>query len=314
MWNDWKPKTLTAIVLLLTIARNIVTVRQFNITSTSNPDSVADRISDPGSVEATAEYCHPDPNQPLAKISHSQNELDLPRTDPDADKDVRHVICDYYGKNDAHFLHAMQQLYRCFSFWRDYPGKQPILLLPDAKVETKLLTHSFTGGMMQIFARMKLEIAVKTWFPEAEVNDIGNFAEVKIESFNGIRGYSIRHAKYLNYITDQEFKLKDQSFETCSNPRPRIAILNRDSNYSRTILNSRIISDQLMPLSRDDMVPIKYFESLSFPDQVSFFRSVDILISPHGAQLTGLPFMNAPCAHIVELFPKVGYAAFATRT
>jgi hypothetical protein len=52
-------------------------------------------------------------------------------------------------------------------------------------------------------------------------------------------------------------------------------------------------------------ITIKEFESASFADQVDFFSSIDILISPHGAQLTGLPFMPN-CGGLVELFPK-GY-------
>lgn len=266
------------------------------------------------------EYCYPNPNQPLATISHRRKKYDRPRrNNKKEDQDVRHVMCDYYGKNDAHFVHAMQQLYRCYTFWRDYPDKQAILLLPDAKVQTNLLTHSFTSGIMQILeVHMEVEILLKSWFQEAELNGVGHFSEIRKEAFNRMGGYSIRHTKYLNYLADLEWSLKDQSFATCADKRPRIAILNRASNTSRTILNSRQLSDQIKSLSRDDTVPVQYFEGLSFPQQVSFFRSVDIMISPHGAQLTGLPFMNAPCAHVVELFPKVRYyswiAALYTRT
>mmetsp|Transcript_14196 Transcript_14196/g.34471 ORF Transcript_14196/g.34471 Transcript_14196/m.34471 type:complete len:307 (-) Transcript_14196:1270-2190(-) len=186
--------------------------------------------------------------------------------------------------------------------------KQAILLLPHKKVETKLMTHSFTEGIMQIFgSQLRLEILIKSWFEEAELSDASRLSEIKMESFHQIGGCSIRHTEYLNSITNLELRLEDQSSKTCAHSRPRIAILNRASNYSRTILNSQLLSDKMKALSRDDIVPVKYFEGLSFFEQVSFFRSVDILISPHGAQLTGLPFMNAPCAHVVELFPK-GYA------
>ena len=47
------------------------------------------------------------------------------------------------------------------------------------------------------------------------------------------------------------------------------------------------------------------FENASFEDQVRFFSTVDILVSPHGAQLTGLAFMPN-CGQILELTPK-GY-------
>ena len=52
-------------------------------------------------------------------------------------------------------------------------------------------------------------------------------------------------------------------------------------------------------------IHVTEFENASFGDQVKFFSTVDILISPHGAQLTGLTFMPN-CGQILELTPK-GY-------
>ena len=61
---------------------------------------------------------------------------------------------------------------------------------------------------------------------------------------------------------------------------------------------------QAFPMSS---ITIKEFESVSFMvDQVDFYSSINILISPHGAQLTGLPFMPNCGALVVELMPK-GY-------
>ena len=36
-----------------------------------------------------------------------------------------------------------------------------------------------------------------------------------------------------------------------------------------------------------------YFEGKSFEEQVTFFSSIDITISTHGAQLTGIPFLES---------------------
>jgi Glycosyltransferase 61 len=52
-------------------------------------------------------------------------------------------------------------------------------------------------------------------------------------------------------------------------------------------------------------VRIVSFDGWSFAEQVVFMNSVDVLISPHGAQLTSIPFLPN-CASILELFPQ-GY-------
>ena len=113
---------------------------------------------------------------------------------------------------------------------------------------------------------------------------------------------------------------------------PRIAILNRRKSVGRSILNAERLAEMLTKRlyntttmdqnTKENTVPVMYFEGKSFQDQVSFFANVDILISPHGAQLTGLPFMgpSSPmfsCGDprsstaisggaVLELFPK-GY-------
>jgi hypothetical protein len=54
---------------------------------------------------------------------------------------------------------------------------------------------------------------------------------------------------------------------------------------------------------------IKYFESfdgMSFCEQVTWMSNVDILISPHGAQLTNTIFLPQ-CGGILEFFPKGFY-------
>ncbi|CAJ1962536.1 unnamed protein product [Cylindrotheca closterium] len=82
-------------------------------------------------------------------------------------------------------------------------------------------------------------------------------------------GYILNQATQLNHLAANEFQLQNNSDRTCLRKKPRIG--------------------------------------LDFVEQVSFFRSIDILVASHGAQLTGVAFKNARCSHLVELFPK-GYA------
>jgi hypothetical protein len=94
---------------------------------------------------------------------------------------------------------------------------------------------------------------------------------------------------------------------------PRVAILNRGYRHdkpSRSLLNANQVTNALRLASHNEtlysVAPVTYFESASFLDQVDFYSSMDIVISPHGAQLTGIAFMPA-CGSVMELFPK-GYS------
>ena len=105
---------------------------------------------------------------------------------------------------------------------------------------------------------------------------------------------------------------------------PRIGILNRKESSGRSLLNARQLVAKLqkrlsmtLTATRESnttsstaremdatngstssssrstipSIPIVTFDGLSFEEQINFFRSIDILISPHGAQLTGIPFL-----------------------
>jgi Glycosyltransferase 61 len=49
-------------------------------------------------------------------------------------------------------------------------------------------------------------------------------------------------------------------------------------------------------------VTIQYIDDgTSFLQQIQYFSNVDILVSPHGAQLTGIFFMPPKCSHVIEI-------------
>jgi hypothetical protein len=96
---------------------------------------------------------------------------------------------------------------------------------------------------------------------------------------------------------------------------PRIAILNRQVQHKRSLLNVQELANALedaiitnataaaasttanMTTNNTTSlwtVPIVYFENATFLQQLQFFAHYDIVITGHGAQLTGLPFMRQP--------------------
>ena len=50
-------------------------------------------------------------------------------------------------------------------------------------------------------------------------------------------------------------------------------------------------------------ITIEYFNGKSFLQQVTFYANYDIILCPHGAQVTGVVFMPR-CGAIIEIFPE----------
>jgi hypothetical protein len=92
------------------------------------------------------------------------------------------------------------------------------------------------------------------------------------------------------------------SYTTTTTTRTTVSSL---SSSSLSSSSSRNIPGIVPPSTTTHPIRIVSFDGWSFADQVLFMNSVDILISPHGAQLTSIPFLPA-CASIFELFPT-GY-------
>ena len=85
---------------------------------------------------------------------------------------------------------------------------------------------------------------------------------------------------------------------------PVIGILNRHSNSSRVILNVEQLKQQVAKMT-DRPVKVEYFEDKDFYQQITYMMQTDIIISPHGAQLTSINFMPT-CGGVFEAFPP-GY-------
>jgi hypothetical protein len=85
---------------------------------------------------------------------------------------------------------------------------------------------------------------------------------------------------------------------------PGIAIINR--HEKRHVGNVDVIRNAVRSaFELPYTVPIYYIERTSLEEQVSIWSSVDVAITPHGAQETGLIFLPA-CGGVLEFLPH-GY-------
>jgi Glycosyltransferase 61 len=205
--------------------------------------------------------------------------------------------------NSLHFPHAMEQLYACFSWWQSHPTKESIMLIP-RRIERHLYKIPFLNGFLRALQdTFQVSIvdnhsdpAVSVWAGPFRVRSPADFTVLR----NGILNSKI-FQPLLPATQPRPLNRTLGGRRDCEALIPRISILNRAG--VRSLVNAPSIGNEIQSkLLQDQNVSIFFFEGKSFEEQVQMFASTDIIISPHGAQLTGLPFAP-PCGSLLELFP-----------
>lgn len=222
------------------------------------------------------------------------------------------AVCIYKDdKLSMHFPHAMQQLYSCWSYWQSFPEKKPVLSIVPATGESivERIRHKIykwrnrDNPFLKSFWNLlqnKLHVKIR----HENHTPIGALPGVPHQGQNDFPcpkwrdGYAV--------LVDQGHvqSLRDGLLSTAACPsQARIGILNRKEN--RAILNVESIRQAVKQRFPHSTVEVVYFEEKTFKEQSDFMSKTDILISPHGAQLTGIAFMPN-CSQLIELFPD-GY-------
>lgn len=189
--------------------------------------------------------CVLQPNQPLTKLPYEVEERP-----PSNQKGISHAFCRFHEGN-SHFPHAMQQIYRCYSLWRDYPRAKPILIIPTQEYLRELYLHPFTKEILTVFhVQMNMSAILEEATPPDQLDVYQNSDSTVFESY-GEKDYSIRHTDFLHRIVQRQLELPDDSTIGCETSKPRIAILNRNGYHKRSILNAEEIAKALQPYSHN---------------------------------------------------------------
>lgn len=225
------------------------------------------------------------------------------------------AVCEFkVSKHSDHFPHAAQQLLFCWSYW-NLPNnrfKEKVLVRPQnargfpktrlsaAKIYKKIRgkDYGFVAGMISAWedAANVTVTSSTTKGPPIRRQDHANTFLMKTP----------KDARLLTQMISSHYGISTQAGCRNSTALPRIGILNRSKRSSRSLLNVNVLQWGIQYELGLDQVEVVYFEKASFLQQVEFMANVDILISPHGAQLTGIPFMPE-CSRILELFPAFYY-------
>jgi Glycosyltransferase 61 len=205
------------------------------------------------------------------------------------------------------FLHAvnsailrMQQLYRCWSWWIANPKQKPVLVFQHIK-ETQ--NSKFLLDFFKVLeTEINLKIVPSHDGPYVQAKDTGIWEnDIEITDFAMFDPERTLRTTFARQIPDLVPDLPCRKMNM--NRAPKIALLNRAEKSGRFLMNANELVASIEQTFPGQSVPIVYFEGKTLLEQVKFFMETDIVISPHGAQLTGIAFMKN-CSTVIELFPK----------
>jgi hypothetical protein len=221
-----------------------------------------------------------------------------------------------------HFPHFMQQLWRCWSFWRSLPDHQPLLLTPKYNPEIKpykqefqkAFEKEFTRGMWSLLPKLGVTIvnhSEQSMYQPSHVVDSKSISvkptgPLQGEKDNAFQVANTEHMKALKHGVMKELGLitSNKTSSSCDSHLPNIAFLNR-AGKTRHVFNANEIISDLQEYFHTN-ITLEQFEGKSFSEQVHLMSQWDIVITPHGAQETGLVFMR-DCGGIIELMPRDYY-------
>jgi hypothetical protein len=249
------------------------------------------------------------------------------------------IACQFHPVDGLifHFPHTMQQLYRCWSLWRHQTMSTttsttmstatnqttPTLIFPRATIpDNNALVQGFIEMLQE---RLSLRVVRRGmgWQPKVpnnhiDANDVVVGPYIPYYAF-GRRddAAALRRLVFPQDSDDDDDNQDDDSSSgtTCLEQEeanqgllpvqqelPRIAILNRFR--SREWPNAKLHHATIQYGNNNVTIPIRHVvfdNTTTFTDQVTFFHDHDIIVGPHGAQLTSLPFMRR-CGAVIELF------------
>jgi len=245
------------------------------------------------------------------------------------------VICEMnriHMLNMNHIPHFAQVAFPCWSILNQFSAAKKYIKLN--KFELTDLSSKWITDLIQIFQDKGIGIVgyqnLVHAEEEEEEKDAYDGSFVKKESWTvSINKQSsgtfprqledsrfvIENSKYfLKYDDVQELQrdvLGRDYIQRIQNTLPlRILLIDR-AGGTREWIYSNDTSVQIKKIWQEDYIDVKIISSFdgTLHDQAMEIHKADIIISPHGAQLTNLVFIH-PCTAVLELFPRNYYLGY----
>ena len=262
------------------------------------------------------------------KTDHTLEDLyEIDLIPPTKNSSEMQAVCVWNGKKvNAHLPHWLELVYRCWSWWDLHKDTHRAVL----EVPTESQMHwdraqrsPLAEGLWRQIRDALSVIVVSEPRDGSAAQYSGKRRATPIKSNGWTLNDDLRMPWFAtvetahslrDYVVGKTFPGRPLSgcgadlrqltvSQKCS---ARIGILDRLG--SRQLLNHEEIFAALQGLVSTP-VSYKTFEGASFEEQIDFYSSIDILVTPHGAQLSGAPFMPS-CGAVLELLPKSYHCQF----
>lgn len=212
----------------------------------------------------------------------------------------------------VHFPHYMEFALRCWSFFQmNLQYKNKVMIVTDSLDIKKfgLFIKGVNGVLAQLGITIEKYATAGPYF--GRLKNSTSVTVMKKKQKGGAPDHlpywmaSIDHGKEFRkkFLTTLQLDINATLIHhSCNKTFPKIGIINRRKN--RKLLNVEGIAESIREEFgiKEPELSVAYFEKASFRDQAKFFSQTDIVISPHGAQLTGMVFMPDNGA-LLEIFP-----------
>lgn len=208
-----------------------------------------------------------------------------------------------------HHPHFVQELFRCFSLWESQPSNHPrILYVPRRQFWRKIgnlavFDEQFpiSSGILRTLMR-SYNVTVTNSLESGTPLRVHKMME-KDETVSPFAMASHEHAvKWKDLFVPPEEELTNRR----AKERLNIAVVNRPA--TRKLLNAMDARDNIAAAFPEHNV-FEHYLNGTLQEMIDFFPRVDVLVSPHGSQLTGMMFMQR-CSAVVEMFPHLYYTPF----
>uniref|UniRef100_A0A7S0F6L4 Glycosyltransferase 61 catalytic domain-containing protein n=1 Tax=Craspedostauros australis TaxID=1486917 RepID=A0A7S0F6L4_9STRA len=255
-------------------------------------------------------------------------------------KQIKTVVCTVKNHTYVHhFPHQMQQIFPCWSLWRHFPDANHVFIARKPFFGQMTEGSAFTEGMVKVLKASNVTL-IQQHVKFFKGDHRSHLDELLIAHAHRIEGYQTVYDDDLQYLRRRTLAALGMGHhidQSCGRTQPgdgmstsqttstaagtgeanggvassipgskfrppRIAIANR--NGTRRMLGAHKVAiffqkDLQLPYRP----PVFFIENMSFEQQVEAFNTVDILLTPHGAQLTLIPFMHR-CSSVIEVLPR----------